>query len=117
MSPKLNVTYWSPQSQLPLGTVSNMLGSTWSHFYIDLNNLRQGRFQLKTILGQTSRADVAIDDITIRPGACDQTVTTVSTTVTTPEPAVEKQWDCDFEKACKWVNGTGWGKAGWANSN
>ena len=69
---------------------------------------RQNRFQLRTLLGQTSKADVAIDDITIKPGACGQTVSTVQPS-TTPEPASEKQWDCDFEKTC---NGQSMGQGG-----
>ena len=81
-------------------------------------SIPQGRFQLLTIKGDESDADVAIDDITIKQGACG---TAVSTTVrpavpTTPEPQSERQWDCNFEtERCYWVvDGTGWTKSAWS---
>ena len=120
VSPKLTVLYVSPEfSQTLLNkSISSHTNSVWNIYNVSLINLPQGRFQLKTILGQVSKADVAIDDISIKPGLCGQSVSTPTPIVSTPEPVSATQWDCNFETtSCKWkVNGTGWVKASWNNS-
>ena len=101
-APKLTVQYVSPQitgGVKFLGNVSSKYLNRWLNFNVTLPNLPLGRFQLKTIKGQLSEADVAIDDITIKYGSCAQPVTTAPPTQTTMEPVSAMQWDCNFETA------------------
>ena len=118
-SPKLTVTYTSPQLIREKFNISSHVYDSWNSFNVTLGpNVPRGSFRLTTIVGQRSRADVAVDDISIKAGPCGQSTSVGPPTMPTPEPVSAKQWDCNFENpSCKWSNnGTGWKKTTWANS-
>ena len=104
-------------------TIANLSSShldKWILFNKTLTDLPRGRFQFKTFQGQSSRADVALDDISVRVGPCGQSITTTQNPLsTTPEPKNQMQWDCNFETTtCKWkvTSGTGLTVSSWALS-
>ena len=78
--PKLSVQYVETSKHgKPVTIMSNISSSDldkWQQFSITVNNFAQGLFQLVTVEGRTSEADVAIDDISIKQGACGHIVTT-----------------------------------------
>ena len=121
VAPKLTVLYQSVQlgSPILLGNISSSFRDRWQQFNVTVTGLPMGRFQLKTFEGQSSEADVAIDDITLKPGACGTTQPTVvvPTLPTTPEPFYESEWDCNFEWPCKWhLDENGWTITNWNQS-
>ena len=122
MTTKLLVQYMSPYVPIPF-LVANLSSShmdRWIMYNKTFTNLPQGRFQFKTFQGQTSRADVALDDISVKVGSCGQSSTTTQNPLsTTPEPKNQMQWDCNFESTpCKWkvTSGTGLTVSSWATS-
>ena len=62
---------------------------------------------------------VNVDNITLKPGPCGQTlnILSVATAPTTPELQSESEWDCNFEtERCNWFpngNPPGWNKSSW----
>ena len=121
-APKLTVQFNSPSltsGSKFLGNISSSDLDDWKQFNVTVKGLPQGRFVLETYEGHTSKADVAVDDIYIKPGACGHTTqTTTTASPTTPEPAAYKIYDCDFDHGnCKWHIGTkGWTITSWATS-
>ena len=122
---KLLVAYSSPFASriLYLANLTSSSLNKWEQFALTISNLPAGRFMLITPMGSIAKAVVAVDDITLKPGPCGQTLTTVSMTPktpTTPEPQSESQWDCNFEtERCNWVldgNPPGWDKSSWLMS-
>lgn len=119
VAPKLSVLYQpnTGAQATVLGTLHSSDLDQWRLFNVTVNNLPAGRFQLQTFLGQSSAADVAVDDISIRPGACSNLRPTTTTPLpVTAEPQSAKQWDCTWESPCNWMVGNGWSKSSWTMS-
>lgn len=119
---KIRVTYRSPNQTMEVGNCTNVDTEEWLKFEATLNNLPKGQFVIETYqMGSgdlVSYSNVALDDISLKKGACDSAVSTTQTTVgpTTPEPQSEAQWDCDFESiTCpKWsIDKGGWTRTSW----
>jgi hypothetical protein len=118
-SPKLNVMYLAPGVATPV-IVASIIGhrfNRWNNFNKTLTNMPPNfRIMLQTLEGNISRADVAVDDIQVKAGTCDQAFVTTRSTVLPTQviPVGERQWDCDFESPnCNWNIDINWNKTLW----
>jgi hypothetical protein len=118
-SPKLVVMYSAPGVATPV-VVANIIGhrfDSWNNFNKTLTNMPQYfRIMLQTLEGNISRADVAVDDIQVKSGTCDQAFVTTRSPVLPTQviPVGERQWDCDFESPnCNWNIDINWNKTWW----
>jgi len=117
-APKLMVLYTIP-GQTNLKWVANLTShiyNKWNNFNVTLTGMPTNfRFILRTVEGNISQSDVAVDDIQVMSGQCDVVEATTSSpaAVTTLEPVTERQWDCDFETNCNWNIYTNWNKTLW----
>jgi len=118
-SPKLLVMVSTPSQTEPIvkAIIRSQYVAQWTQFNLTLNNMPPlYRFMLKTVEGNLSISDVAVDDIQIFNGACDKPfVPTTQTPLKTTQPSViEHQWDCNFETDnCKWTLGPNWNRTWW----
>jgi len=117
-TPNLMVLYTLP-GQTSLKWVANLTTTKydqWNSFDVTLNGMPTNfRFVLRTVEGNISRADVAVDDIQVKAGQCDVAFATTPATsaVTTLKPVTERQWDCDFETNCNWDKDISWNRTWW----
>jgi hypothetical protein len=118
-APKLKVMYSAPGVPTPVVVtiIVDHRFNRWSNFNKTLTNMPQNfRFMLQTFEGNISRADVAVDDIQVKAGTCDQAFVTTSSPVITTQvvPVGERQWDCNFEGPnCNWNIDINWNKTWW----
>jgi hypothetical protein len=100
-----------------IATITSLNEEQWILYSITLQNMPSNfRFMLKTIEGNLSRSDVAVDDIQVFSGSCDQTSvpTTLKPIIPTQSTNNETEWDCDFETAnCEWTPDMNWNKTQW----
>jgi hypothetical protein len=102
-----------------IATIFSQNKAQWILYNITVPNMPPNfRFMLKTIEGNLSRSDVAVDDIQVFSGECDKpsVPTTLKPITPTQSTNNETQWDCDFETAnCKWTPDMNWNKTQWIN--
>jgi hypothetical protein len=120
-TPKLTVGYLAPDNLTPIWkfNISDNRHDIWNNFSATFTGMPENyKFLLKTIEGNISRADVAVDDIQVMSGSCEPAFTTTPNSIktTTLEPISEKLYDCDFESKCNWIIDSNWNTSRWEPS-
>ena len=107
IAPKLQVLSITPKGQIEI--IANITSTTtnqWLPFNITHEFKNEGRYRLilKTIQGNITQSDIAVDDIQIWSDTCAdigmKSVSTQTPITSTQIPDIEKSFDCNFENNC-----------------